>query len=201
MSAPAGWSRRSTSCRSSLVSGSVLLLRCWRWPAPEAATIPREGPRFSWLRRMTWALATVAVLYVALLVVLWLAESRLVYFPGAERTLTPARSDLELGAERVEFVTADSVRLVGWVMPAATGSSAYWLLICHGNAGNLSQFDRPVHYAGLRRLGLNLLAFDYRGYGESAGSASESGLYRDADAAYRYLREELEVPAHRIVVF
>jgi uncharacterized protein len=150
---------------------------------------------------MTWTLATVALLYVALLVVLWLAESRLVYFPGAERTLTPARADLELGAERVEFVTADSVRLVGWVMPVAAASSASWLLICHGNAGNLSQFDRPVHYAGLHRLGLNLLAFDYRGYGESAGSASESGLYRDADAAYRYLREELKVPADRIIVF
>jgi fermentation-respiration switch protein FrsA (DUF1100 family) len=150
---------------------------------------------------MTWTLATAALLYVALLVVLWLAESRLIYFPGAERTLTPARPDLELGVGRVEFVTTDSVRLVGWVMPAAATSTAYWLLICHGNAGNLSQFDRPVHYAGLRRLGLNLLAFDYRGYGESAGSASESGLYRDADAAYRYLREELEVPADRIVVF
>jgi uncharacterized protein len=150
---------------------------------------------------MTWTLGMVALLYVALLVVLWLVESRLVYFPGAERTLTPARADLDLGAQPVEFITADDVRLVGWVMPAAAGTSAYWLLICHGNAGNLSQFDRPVHYARLRRLGLNLLAFDYRGYGESAGSASESGLYQDADAAYRYLREELKVPADRIIVF
>src|SRR5829696_2442138 len=201
MSAPAGWSRRSTSCRSSSASGSVLLLRCWRWPAPEAATIPREGPRSSWLRRMTWTLGMVALLYVALLVVLWLIEARLIYFPGAERTLTPARAELDLGAQRVEFVTADDVRLVGWAMPAAAATNAYWLLICHGNAGNLSQFDRPVHYARLRRLGLNLLAFDYRGYGESAGSASESGLYQDADAAYRYLREELKVPADRIIIF
>ena len=44
-----------------------------------------------------------------------------------------------------------------------------------------------MHYAGLRQLGLNLLAFDYRGYGESGGTPSEAGLYRDADAAYRYL--------------
>jgi uncharacterized protein len=58
-----------------------------------------------------------------------------------------------------------------------------------------------VHYAGLRRLGLNLLAFDYRGYGESEGSPSEEGLYRDAQAAYRYLRENRQVPAERIIVF
>jgi hypothetical protein len=65
----------------------------------------------------------------------------------------------------------------------------------------LSEFDRPQHYAGLRRLGLNLLAFDYRGYGESGGSPSEQGLYRDAQAAYRYLRETRQVPSDRIVVF
>ena len=149
---------------------------------------------------MTGALVTAALLYLALLVVLWLAESRLVYFPGAERRLTPAPPDLDLRVERLEFTAADGVGLVGWVMPAPP-FSPYWLLICHGNAGNLSQFDRPVHYAGLLRLRLNLLAFDYRGYGESKGSPSEAGLYRDADAAYRYLREELEIPSDRIILF
>jgi fermentation-respiration switch protein FrsA (DUF1100 family) len=53
----------------------------------------------------------------------------------------------------------------------------------------------------LRRLGLNLLAFDYRGYGESGGVPSERGLYKDADAAYRYLRDQLGVPPERIIVF
>jgi fermentation-respiration switch protein FrsA (DUF1100 family) len=86
-------------------------------------------------------------------------------------------------------------------MPAGPDSTGLWLLICHGNAGNLSEFDRPVHYAGLRRLGLNLLAFDYRGYGESEGVPTEAGLSQDADAAYRYLREQRGVPADRIIVF
>ena len=85
-------------------------------------------------------------------------------------------------------------------MPA-DGGPGYWLLICHGNAGNLSEAGRPYHYAGLRALGLSLFAFDYRGYGESEGMPSEAGLYRDADAAYRYLRDSLAVPPERIVVF
>ena len=51
-----------------------------------------------------------------------------------------------------------------------------WLLICHGNAGNLSEAGRPLHYAGLRDLGLNLLAFDYRGYGESGGRPDRAGI-------------------------
>jgi uncharacterized protein len=150
---------------------------------------------------MTWLMGSVVLLYLALVVVLWFAESRLIYFPGAERSLTPPPAALQLPIERAQFSAEDGVKLVGWVMPAADSTSGFWLLVCHGNAGNLSQFDRPAHYAALRQLGLNLFAFDYRGYGESAGMPSEHGLYRDADAAYRYLREERRVPPERIIVF
>ena len=150
---------------------------------------------------MTWLIGSVVLLYLALVVVLWFAESRLIYFPGAERSLTPPPAALQLRIERAQFTAEDSVKLVGWVMPAPDNSTGFWLLVCHGNAGNLSQFDRPAHYAALRRLGLNLFAFDYRGYGESGGMPSEHGLYRDADAAYRYLREERRVPPERIILF
>jgi fermentation-respiration switch protein FrsA (DUF1100 family) len=149
---------------------------------------------------MTWAIvAMAAALYVGLLALLRLYESRLIYFPGQQRALIPPPAWLHLPVQRVEIPTDDGVMLVGWAI--AADSSAPWLLICHGNAGNLSEFDRPVHYAGLHRLGLNLLAFDYRGYGESGGVPSEEGLYRDAQAAYHYLRETMGVAADRIIVF
>lgn len=139
------------------------------------------------------------MLYLGLLLLLRLAESRLIYFPGPQRALLPPDTALELPVQRVETLTEDGVKLVGWAIPA--DSQAPWLIICNGNSGNLSQFGRPVHYAGLYRLGLNLLTFDYRGYGESGGAPTESGLYRDAAAAYRYLREGRRIPAQRIVVF
>jgi fermentation-respiration switch protein FrsA (DUF1100 family) len=151
---------------------------------------------------MIWSIAvSVMVIYVGLLALMRWSESRLIYFPGQQRHLLAPPTWLDLPTERVVIPTDDGVTLVGWVIPAADSGDGLWLLICHGNAGNLSEFDRPVHYAGLRRLGLSLLAFDYRGYGESGGSPSEQGLYRDAQAAYRYLRETRRVPPERIVVF
>ncbi|HKH82759.1 MAG TPA: alpha/beta hydrolase [Gemmatimonadales bacterium] len=150
---------------------------------------------------MIWTIMTAAGLYLALLVLLWFAQSHLIFFPGNQRTLVPPAARLGLQPERVAFTTDDGVQIVGWVMPAAQSANGFWLLICHGNAGNLSEFERPAHYAALRDVGLNLLAFDYRGYGESGGTASEQGLYRDADAAYRYLTEERGVPASRIILF
>ena len=154
------------------------------------------------IHRMIWIIvASVAVFYVGLLLLLRVSESRLIYFPGLQRRLLAPPAWLDLPTERVEVATDDGITLVGWAIPGADSSIGLWLLICHGNAGNLSEFDRPVHYAGLRGLGLSLLAFDYRGYGESGGSPSEQGLYRDARATYRYLREERQVPPSRIIVF
>jgi uncharacterized protein len=150
---------------------------------------------------MMWILAVVLLLYLGVLVLLRVFESHLIYFPGNQRTLLPPPAPLALPVERVEIGTTDSVTLVGWVIPGSSDSTGLWLLIFNGNAGNLSESGRPIHYAGLRRLGLNLLVFDYRGYGESAGVPTEQGLYRDADAAYRYLRESRGVPATSIVIF
>jgi uncharacterized protein len=138
--------------------------------------------------------------YLGLLVLLRLNESRLIYAPGSARVLTPPPRELGLPVERVEIRTDDGLTLVAWVMRSESRSDP-WLLICHGNGGNISEAGRPFHYAGLRGLGLNLLAFDYRGYGESEGKPSEPGLYRDAEAGYRYLRDTLGVEADRIVIF
>jgi hypothetical protein len=150
---------------------------------------------------MTSAIVTAVLIYLGLLVLLRLFESHLIYFPGSQRALVHPSESLGLRPERAEIRTDDGIDLASWVIPAAGDARGFWLLICHGNAGNLSEFDRPVHYAGLRQLGLNLLAFDYRGYGESGGKPSEEGLYRDADAAYRFLRERRGVPPHRIILF
>ena len=151
---------------------------------------------------MAWgAILLVVIAYLGLLLLLRLNESRLIYFPGSVRRLTDAPAELQLPVRRAAIRTEDGLTLGSWVIPAGPDSTGYWVLICHGNAGNLSEFGRPAHYAGLRTLGLSLLAFDYRGYGESEGTPSEAGLYRDADAAYQYLRGGLRVPPERIIVF
>ncbi len=144
----------------------------------------------------------IVVGYVLLVLLVRAMEPRLVFAPGASRRLTPPPAALGLDPRSVRFRAQDGVELSAWVMrPPAAADDARWLLICHGNAGNLSEAGRAEHYAGLRSLGLGIFAFDYRGYGESEGTPDERGVYLDADAAYRYLRDTLGVPAERIVIF
>jgi uncharacterized protein len=147
-------------------------------------------------------LVVVVALYAGFLLLLRLAEPRLLYLPGPGKSLTSPPPTLGLTPERVEFRSSDGVALVAWVIRTPGADTlGRWLLICHGNGGNISEAGRPFHYAALRGLGLNLLAFDYRGYGESGGVPSEAGLYRDAQAAWRYLTETEHVPPDRIVLF
>ena len=49
--------------------------------------------------------------------------------------------------------------------------------------------------------GVSVLLFDYRGYGDSAGSPDERGLALDARAARRYLLSRPDVDAARLVYF
>ena len=79
--------------------------------------------------------------------------------------------------------------------PQARGT----LLYLHGNGGNIG--DRLDRIAVFRRLGLNTLIIDYRGYGASSGEPSEAGTYRDALAAWDHLTRVRGESPERIVVF
>ena len=51
----------------------------------------------------------------------------------------------------------------------------------------------------LNRLGLDILIFDYRGYGKSSGRPSEDGLYIDAEAVYDHMVNERRMPPQKII--
>jgi uncharacterized protein len=104
------------------------------------------------------------------------AEPRLTFFPSLGETQTPQTVGLEY--RHLGIRTADGETIAAWWMPheAARADVVYF----HGNGGNLSMW-LPI-LAGVQASGLNVLAFDYRGYGRSTGSPTEQGLYRDAEA-------------------
>ncbi len=138
-------------------------------------------------------------IYLALALFLFLYQSRLLYYPNIpSRAVIATPDSASLAYESVEIVTNDGIRLDGWFLP--TGREARGvLLFFHGNAGNIShRLDSLKIFSD---LGLEVLIFDYRGYGRSEGKPSEQGTYLDAEAAWRYLTDGLRVPADKIVLF
>ncbi|MEO8071226.1 MAG: alpha/beta fold hydrolase, partial [Acidobacteriota bacterium] len=152
--------------------------------------------------RWLWGAAALIVLvYVGAGVYLKINEKAFIYQPG-ERRVWPSARQFALHERAVTFPSSDGVTLSAWVVPAAEGrDSGMWLLICHGNYGNIGYGQRPEFYALMRDLGVNLFAFDYRGFGDSTGTPAEPGLYADATASYDYVTRTLGVPAGRLIVY
>ena len=139
----------------------------------------------------------VAACYGLLVAVVYLGQSRMIYLPdlpGRDLTATPANIGLEYSD--VQLRTSDGIDLHGWFVP---GPSQRVLLFFHGNAGNISHRLESIRQ--FHALGLSVFIIDYRGYGQSSGRASEAGLNLDAEAAWSYLRDELELSPDDIVIF
>lgn len=59
------------------------------------------------------------------------------------------------------------------------------ILYCHGNAGNISEWNDMIELIHSQKL--NLFIFDYRGFGKSEGYASVSNMIEDAHNAYKFI--------------
>ena len=125
-------------------------------------------------------------------------EHRQVYVPSRAPEGNP--DTLHRPFVEAWFKTKDSVGLHGWFFPADAGSPRGHLifLVLHGNAGNISH--RLNFYRAWLELGINVFAFDYRGFGRSEGRPSEEGTYLDAQAAAAWVRERGFAPEHTIVL-
>ena len=146
-----------------------------------------------------------AVGYGAIVALAFAFQDQLLFQPSSRLLATPDDAGIAYGTVRLD--TEDGETLHGWWIPAPDVSretspdepSEHTLLFFHGNAGNIS--GRLESVQQFHQLGLNVLIVDYRGYGQSTGSPSEEGIYRDTAACWRYLTESKNLAPQKIIVF
>ncbi|MBF0296805.1 MAG: alpha/beta hydrolase [Magnetococcales bacterium] len=143
---------------------------------------------------LKWFVLVVLVAYAGVGGYLYLFQERMVFRAGKPVTATPA--DWGMPFEEVRFAS-EGLSLNGWWLPGEPGRPL--LLFLHGNTSVLSGLR--AHIELFRRLGVEQFLFDYRGYGHSAGSPSEAGVYADALAAREYLTGTRGVDPGRIVYY
>lgn len=74
------------------------------------------------------------------------------------------------------------------------------VLYSHGNAADLGQmYDLFTELSHLLRV--NLMGYDYSGYGQSTGKPSEQNTYADIEAAYRCLEETYGVKEEDVILY
>ena len=164
-----------------------------------------EPPRISG----RWLLGAVALTVAsaalcawgALCLLLWQGSWQLLYHPAGAVARTPASAGLAFDPAGFAATDAGMPRLAGWWIPAAPGApfSRFTVLYLHGQDGNIS--DSVDALARLHRVGVNVLAFDYRGYGQSEfARPSEAHWRQDAEWALEYLTETRHIDRGAIVL-
>jgi uncharacterized protein len=147
------------------------------------------------MRRYRLPLSIGLVVLGVVLLAMWLERSMVYPAPP------PMAGDWQpswLDFESVEFESSDGTHLHGWYLehPQARGC----LLFCHGNGEHVAFLAQELDY--LRdHLQLNVLAFDYRGYGKSQGKPFEAGVLADAEAAHQWLVHRADCEPESIVLY
>lgn len=166
-------------------------------------------------RSFAWRAARILILVVVgLAACIVMFENKFIYFPSRfpegnwQTDNLPARAGETVPAvEDCWLAASDGIKLHGWyaeprkkvsdsLLPVAAEPLLLWF---HGNAGNIA--DRYDMMRMLVQVPARIFIIDYRGYGKSDGSPSESGLYKDAQAAWDYLVTTRIITPDRIIIF
>lgn len=159
-------------------------------------------PSFVTMKRLVTGLAIAAITaYAAAMVWLVSQETNLVF--RAHRPLGDLRPALPFEEVRID---AETGAQPAWIVRATASSPGAsdtrpWVIYFHGNDANIASRLNILHYEQLAKLGLNVIAPEYRGFAGLHGTPSEEGLAHDARAAYDYLRHQLRVEPRRIVIY
>jgi pimeloyl-ACP methyl ester carboxylesterase len=129
----------------------------------------------------------VVAVAVGLPLVLFLLQDRLIFSPqridDARRTEIAARFP---AAKEIFVEAADGTRLHAWFLKSGPDLVLYF-------GGNAEQVSWMLEAAAVETPGISWLLTDYRGYGASQGSPSESNLVSDAILWHQYAIHQLHV--------
>jgi uncharacterized protein len=179
--------RASASSRSSSKRGTGS-----QGPAPPTVSA-------KWLL-ITGALCLAGALLCAwgtLCILFWQGSWQLLYHPTSAITSTPASVNLQFESVGFAGDAAGEAQLRGWWIPAA--QARYTAIYFHGAEGNVG--DSVNVLARLHDAGLNVLAFDYRGYGQSHfAHPSEARWREDAQSAIAYLTGTRHISANAMLL-
>lgn len=130
---------------------------------------------------MGWTfIRTIIIAYVLLIVVLWVFQRRLIYFPTTAGQAQLRAMAHDLGLE--PWVLSDGT-LSGWSSP---GAGHRWIIF-HGNAGFAMHRAGFVTFIRAVDPSAAVYLFEYPGYGARPGPPSESKIAAAAEAAVKDL--------------
>jgi pimeloyl-ACP methyl ester carboxylesterase len=167
---------------------------------PSPADVPEVvDPR--WLLKAGTLVVFFAVLCVFALFWMTFYYTQWQYVLAPSRSVASTPSALGLTFTEVHFGVdaTGQPQLDGWWVPADTPTSPTVLLL-HDGKGSIS--DALPQVRTLHDVNLNVLLFDYHGFGRSGGAhPTQTLMQADAESALTYLRDTRHLEPSRILVY
>ncbi|HEX4646062.1 MAG TPA: alpha/beta fold hydrolase [Verrucomicrobiae bacterium] len=130
-----------------------------------------------------------AVLYLVLVVLVFLAQRRLLYHPDGAPLDILAKLAAGSGFQPWQNSSGE---VIGWKQLARANLAHERVLIVHGNAG--SAVDRMDFAEALRNAGtFDVYILEYPGYGARPGKPTQENFFRAADEAFELLKKDGQV--------
>ncbi len=184
-------------------------------PTPKS---PRLAPRYDPQRgnappemiplvEVSWILKAMAIVffvaflcaYATICVLYSKSQWQLVLHPSRTVATTPAARNLSFTEVHFAVDITGIPQLTGWFIPSDTTTQTT-ALILHGADGSMANALNAAQL--LHAQHLNVLLFDYRGYGQSLGQhPTEASMEADAASALTYLTTTRSIPPTSIVVY
>jgi hypothetical protein len=165
-------------------------------PAP--ASLEKVSGR--WLLKAigTVVFAALVCSYLSLCLLYRIGQWQIVLHPDPSAKTKPAPAGM------IRFGPDESGRpqLTGEWLSADAGARYSNITVLFLAGGDGSRLDASATVTALRECGLNVLWFDYRGYGVSGNlHPNQQRMSEDAESAWRYLTGTREIPPRQIVLY
>lgn len=176
-------------------------------PRPAAQRAGAEAPpvvsgRWLLIAFLITIATALACVYGSMCLLFYQGQWQMLFHPSRTVAATPANAGLSYQEIHFDVTDTGAPLLDGWWIPADPGAHYVTdtVLYLHGARGSLA--DTVPAIVMLHRLGINVFAFDYQGFGKSAGRHPTERLAQaDAVAAWTYLTDLRHISANHIIVY
>ena len=139
-------------------------------------------------------LSSIVIAYFVVVVFIYFYQRNLLYHPSENNY---QNDEIKFDYEEVNIAVENEIKLKSWLINKDF-KKLKTLLIFHGNAGDLS--NRIYKLNELYKLEINILLISWRGFSGNKGSPTEKNLYKDAEAAIKWLNKK-DVSNNQIILY
>ncbi len=129
-------------------------------------------------------LSSLIIAYIVLIIAIYFYQRNLLYHPSENNY---QNDKIQFNYDEIFITVDEEIQLKSWIIKKDF-KKFKTLVIFHGNAGHLS--NRIYKLNELYKLDINILLISWRGFSGNKGSPTENNLYKDAEAAIKWLNEE-----------